>query len=427
MPIKCPKCQSDNPETSTFCADCGTKLLTHKDIAVTETIEVPKDELTTGATFAGRYQIIEELGKGGMGKVYKVHDTEIREKVALKLLKPEIAADEKTIERFRNEIKLARKIAHRNVCKMYDLGAEKGTRFITMEYVDGEDLKSMIRMVDQLGSGKAISIAKQVCEGLAEAHSLGVVHRDLKPSNLMIDKFGNAKIMDFGIARSLKAKGITGTGVMIGTPEYMSPEQVERKEIDQRTDIYSLGVILYEMVTGQVPFEGDTAFSIALKHKSEMPRDPKEFNTQVGEDLSKTILKCMEKDKNKRYQSAEDLFSDLTEIEEGIPTTQRVIPKRKPLTSREITIAFGIRKLFIPGLVLVALLAIIIVGFFLLRKHPPQAQILPSHEQLTFTGNAYSPAISPDGNFIAYVNLEPSGDKKVMVHDIGSGQAIEVF
>lgn len=155
--MKCPKCHSDNPDTQRFCGECGTQIIPSEEIPVspTKTMEIPKVELTTGSTFANRYQIIEELGKGGMGKVYKVHDTEIKEKVALKLLKPEIAADEKTIERFRNEIRLARKIAHRNVCKVYDLGEEKGTRFITMEYVPGEDLRSAIRRFGQLPVGKS--------------------------------------------------------------------------------------------------------------------------------------------------------------------------------------------------------------------------------------------------------------------------------
>ncbi|KPL05598.1 MAG: hypothetical protein AMJ73_00005, partial [candidate division Zixibacteria bacterium SM1_73] len=206
----------------------------------------PKEELTRGTTIAGRYEIIEELGRGGMGNVYRVYDKKIEGEVALKLVKPDIAADKKTILRFRNELKLAREIAHRNVCRMYDLGEVEGMHFITMEYVSGEDLKSFIRRSGRLDIPKAVSIAKQICEGLAEAHNLGVVHRDLKSSNIMIDKKGNAHIMDFGIARSLESKGITGEGVMIGTPEYMSPEQVEVKEVDQRSDIYSLGVILYE-------------------------------------------------------------------------------------------------------------------------------------------------------------------------------------
>jgi len=234
------------------------KRLSSKEIPVTETLETPKEELTTGSTFAERYQIIEELGKGGMGKVYKVLDKEVNAKIALKLIRPEIAADKKTIERFRNELKIARDISHKNICRMYDLNKEEGSYYITMEYVEGQDLKSLIRQTGQLAIPTTISIAKQVCEGLSEAHKLGTVHRDLKPSNIMINKKGNARIMDFGIARSITGKGITGAGVMVGTPEYMSPEQAEVKEVDQRSDIYSLGVILYEMVTGRVPFEGET-------------------------------------------------------------------------------------------------------------------------------------------------------------------------
>jgi serine/threonine protein kinase/Flp pilus assembly protein TadD len=314
---KCPKCQAENPETKQFCADCGTQLLPSKDIhpEVTETLQAPARELTTGSTFAGRYQIIEELGKGGMAKVYKVFDTEINEKVALKLLKSEISAQEKTIERFRNELKFARKIIHKNVCRMYDLGREQDTFYITMEYISGEDLKNMIRMMGQLNIEKAISIVKQVCEGLAEAHRLGVVHRDLKPQNIMIDRDGNARIMDFGIARSLKAKGITGEGTIIGTPEYMSPEQVEGSEADHRSDIYSLGVIFYEMVTGRVPFEGDTPFSIAIKHKAEAPPNPRRFNERIPEDIIRVILRCMEKSKEKRYQTAGQLLSELSMLD----------------------------------------------------------------------------------------------------------------
>jgi serine/threonine protein kinase/Tfp pilus assembly protein PilF len=361
MGIECPKCHFDNPDDTVYCGKCATPLPSSKEIPVTETLETPTEELTTGSTFAGRYQIIEELGKGGMGKVYKAFDKEINTKVALKLIKPEVASDKKTIERFRNEIRMARDISHKNVCRMYDLNKEEGNYYITMEYVPGEDLKGMIRMMGQLGAGKSISIAKQVCEGLAEAHRLGVIHRDLKPSNIMIDKEGNVRIMDFGIARSLTAKGITGAGVMIGTPEYMSPEQAEVKEVDQRSDIYSLGVILYEMVTGRLPFEGETPLGIAMKHKSEIPKDPRELNAQTPEDISRLILRCMEKDKKNRYQSAGEVRSELANIEKGIPTTERVVPKRKPITSREITVTFGLKKLFIPALVVVALAIIALI------------------------------------------------------------------
>jgi len=368
--MKCPKCHSDNPDTKRFCGECGTQLPPSEEISAppTETLETPTEELTTGSTFAGRYQIIEELGKGGMGKVYRVIDKKLNEEVAMKLIKPEIASDKKTLDRFSNELKLARKIVHKNVSRMFDLNEEKGTHYITMEYVRGEDLKRLIRKIGQLSAGQVIPVAKQVCEGLAEAHRLGVVHRDLKPQNIMVDEEGSARIMDFGIARSIKGKGITGAGVMVGTPEYMSPEQVEAKEVDQRSDIYSLGVILYEMVTGRVPFEGDTPLSIAVKQKTEAPRDPQELNAQIPEDFSRVILRCLEKDKEKRYQSAGEVRSELDRIDKGIPTTERIIPKRKPLTSREITVTFGLKKLFIPALVVVTLVIAAVLIWQLLPK-----------------------------------------------------------
>jgi len=369
MGVECPKCKTENTSDSEFCKKCATPLPSSKEIHVTETLETPKEELTTGSSFAGRYQIIEELGKGGMGKVYRVLDKELKEEAALKLIRPEIASDKKTLERFRNELKLARKISHKNVGRMYELMEEKGTRYITMEYVPGEDLKRLIRKVEQFTAGKSIFIAKQVCDGLAEAHRLGVVHRDLKPQNIMVDEEGNARIMDFGIARSVKGKGVTGAGVMVGTPEYMSPEQAEVKEVDQRSDIYSLGVILYELLTGRVPFEGETPLGIAMKHKSEMPKNPRELNPQIPEEFSRVILRCMEKDKGKRYQNVGEVRSELDRIEKGIPTTEREIPKRKPITSREITVTFGAKKLFIPALVVVAfVIAAVIIWQLLSQK-----------------------------------------------------------
>jgi serine/threonine protein kinase/tetratricopeptide (TPR) repeat protein len=339
----------------------------------TMTIEAPIEELTTGSIFAGRYKIVTELGKGGMGKVYRAIDQKIDEEVAIKLIKPEIAADKQTIERFGNELKMARKIAHRNVCKMYYLGEEKGAHYITMEYVPGEDLKSMIRMSGQLSTGMAIKVAKQVCDGLSEAHRLGVVHRDLKPNNIMIDKNGEVRIMDFGIARLLKAKGITGAGVMIGTPEYMSPEQVEGKEVDQRSDIYSLGVILYEMLTGQVPFEGDTPFTIGMKHKGEIPRAPKELNANIPDDMNNLILKCLQKEKNQRYQSAGEVRAVLEKIEQGLPTTERIIPKKRPATSKEITVKFSLNKPLRWGLVFAGIL---LVGIIIWQLLPQKAPLL---------------------------------------------------
>ena len=423
--MRCSKCGIENPDTSRFCAGCGTQLLQTKDIPIyfTETLEIPKGELTPGSTFAGRYQVIEELGKGGMGKVYKVFDKEINAKVALKLLKPEIVTDKNTVERFRNELKVARDISHKNICRMYDLGREAGLYYITMEYVPGEDLRNMIRMSRQLGVGTAIIIAEQICDGLAEAHRHGTIHRDLKPSNIMIDREGNVRIMDFGIARSLESKGITGAGTIIGTPEYMSPEQVEDKDVDVRSDIYSLGIILYEMLTGRVPFEGDTAFAVGMKHKGEIPKDPREINPQIPENLSRLVLKCLEKSKDKRCQTAEELRTELGKIEKQIPITERVVAKRKPVTSKEITVKFNLRKLFIPAAALIAFL--LVAGYFLLRPGPEifEVKVIRTQQITHDPGLEIDPAISPDGKMIAYA-ARPSGLLSLYVRQIAGGRPV---
>jgi len=369
--MDCPKCGFDNPSASSFCNKCGAQISPIEELApaITETIQIPVKELAPGSTFAKRYQIIEELGKGGMGRVYKVLDKEIGEKVALKLLNPEIAAESKTIERFRNELKTARQISHKNVCRMYHLSKEEGAPYIIMEYVRGEDLKNMIRMMGRLSPGQAVSIAKQACEGLSEAHRLGVVHRDLKPQNIMIDRNGDVKIMDFGIARTLRAKGITGEGVMIGTPEYMSPEQTEGKEADERADIYALGIVLFEMLTGRVPFEGETPLSVALKHKTEATPDPRRINTQIPDDLARLILRCLEKEKGKRYQSAQELLGEFTKIEKGIPTAEKALPIKKSLTSKEMTVRFRKSWKTVAGLAAVAIVALLAV-LYVTRQNP---------------------------------------------------------
>lgn len=356
-------------------------------ISAGEAEKGPKTELLIGSTFDKRYEVLEDLGKGGMGRVYKVLDKEVNETVAIKLLNPEIAGDEETVERFRNELKLARKISHRNVCRMFDLRKDGGTYYITMEYVPGGDLKSSIRRTGPLNPGKAVFIAKQVCQGLVEAHMLGVVHCDLKSQNVMIDEEGNVRIVDFGVARSLRAKGVTETGMMIGTPEYMSVEQVEGKKVDQRSDIYSLGIITYEMVTGKVPFAADTPLSTALKQITQLPTDPREVNAEIPEDLSCVILRCLEKDVEKRYQSAEQLLTELCSIEKDLPATQILRPKKRLSIFKQVNVMFAPRKL--PFLVM-GLIAILFTGVFLWQSvsnkeiapmptSKPSLAILPFH------------------------------------------------
>jgi serine/threonine protein kinase/tetratricopeptide (TPR) repeat protein len=413
--MKCPSCHTENPPDSKFCKECATPLppslstppsqrapsgqtppsqpspRSHpapssqpgpsseaqgKRSLVTETLEITHEELTLGCLFAGRYQIIEELGHGGMGRVYRALDRKLNEEVALKLVRPEIAADRSTLERFHNELKLARRISHSHVGRMYELMEEKGAHFITMEYVPGQDLRGLIRQTGQLTVAKAIAIGKEICEGLAEAHKQRIIHRDLKPSNIIIDRAGDARIMDFGIARSLAAKSRTGAGVMIGTPEYMSPEQVAGKEVDARSDIYSLGIILYEMLTGRVPFEGDTPFTVGVKQKSEAPKSPKLLNPNIPDALSGVILKCLEKDKDKRYPTAAALHDELDRIEKGIPKIERFVPSPKTRTSRQVTVSFTPRKLLIPGLAVVIILAA--AALFLFLRPSKRATVAPA-------------------------------------------------
>lgn len=305
-----------------------------------------------------------------MGRVYRALDRTLNEEVALKLVRPEIAADRSTLERFHNELKTARRVSHPHVGRMYELMEDQGTHFITMEYVPGQDLRRLIRQTGRLTVGKAEAIGREIAAGLEEAHRQGIVHRDLKPSNIIIDRDGKARIMDFGIARSLAGKRRTGAGVMIGTPEYMSPEQVEGKDVDARSDIYSLGIVLYEMLTGRVPFEGDTPFTVGVKHKSEAPQDPGLLNPDIPEDLSRMILKCLEKERSERFQSAAAIRSELDRIEQAVSSTPRALHGAGTTASREITSKRAPKELHLVALAALAL--IIAAAFFFLPRIRPK-------------------------------------------------------
>jgi len=319
--MQCPHCRFEHVLTSRFCGNCGAQLQpgpSAADAASARADGAPISEVTPGTVFASRYRIYDELGRGGMGRVYKALDVEIGETVAIKILSPEISSDDRMIERFRNELKLARRISHKHVCRVFDLATCDRTHFITMEYVPGDNLRNIIRMTGPLSPSRALAITGQICDGLAEAHRLGVVHRDLKLSNIMIDRDGCARIMDFGIARAAGTTGLTDLGAMLGTPEYMAPEQIDGLEIDHRADIYSLGIMLFEMVTGRVPFEGHTPLSVAMMQKSETPPDPRAFNAQTPEAISGIIAKCLEKKAADRFQTVDALASVLRDIADGI-------------------------------------------------------------------------------------------------------------
>ena len=297
---------------------------------------VPGDEPTlelsttpVQVALGARYDLLGEVGSGGMGIVYKARDRETGELVALKILRPEIAADQRAMERFKNELRLSRKITHKNVCRVYEFNRTGGVAYISMEFVEGESLRAVLKRFGTLPVRKGIQIARQICAALREAHAQQVVHRDLKPENVMVDQNGNVKVMDFGIARSVEA-GTTSTGAFIGTPAYMAPEQAEGKPVDRRADIYSFGLVLYEMFTGVPAFSGDTPLSVALKHIRETPPPPSQHDPTVPAPVERVILRCLEKDPAKRFQSVDELEAALVRQAAPTPLPPVPVPARAP-------------------------------------------------------------------------------------------------
>jgi len=264
-----------------------------------------------------RYEILALLGEGGMGAVYKAQDRELDRVVALKVIRPELAVHPEVLARFKQELILARKVTHRNVIRIFDLGEAGGTKFITMDFVDGQDLKALIKARGKLPVEEIVQILKQVCFALEAAHSEGVVHRDLKPQNIMVDQQGKVYVMDFGIARSVEPGGMTQTGMLVGTPEYMSPEQVRGEHVDLRSDIFALGLILYELLTGEMPFKADTAQASMYKRTREPARPATEVDPNVPQFLSDVARKCLEIDPQRRYQSTSEMVKDLDAWAEG--------------------------------------------------------------------------------------------------------------
>jgi hypothetical protein len=276
-----------------------------------------------------RYDILAEAGRGAMGIVYRARDRETGAVVALKVLRPEIAADTAVIERFKSELLLARKITHKNVCRIYELLRFDDTVAIAMEFVEGESLRAILKRFGAVPLRRGLDWAKQICSALGEAHAQGIVHRDLKPENIFIDPRGQTKVMDFGIARSVET-GATQTGSILGTPAYMSPEQAEGKVVDARSDIYALGLIFYEMFTGQAAFEAETPVSLALKQIHETPPSPRTVEPCVPLFLDRAIQRCLEKNPNKRFQSSAELTAALAEQREAIFSAVETAAKEAP-------------------------------------------------------------------------------------------------
>jgi len=327
--MHCPSCKFQNPDSALRCANCNV-LLSEDETVVIQPGELGQATVThvvtTGgarnaaaagnslapeSVLAGRYQILKMLGEGGMGAVYKAKDLEVDRVVALKVIRPEYANRPEILARFKQELILAREITHRNVIRIFDLGQAEGIRFITMEYVDGQDLYSLLRSGEPLSLERKVKIAREICKAIEAAHEQGVVHRDLKPQNIMVDGTGRVLVMDFGIARSMEDTGLTHTGALIGTPAFMSPEQAKGEKLDTRSDLFSFGVIFYEMLTGKAPYVAETAVGLLLKRVQERPVAPVELDQEVPQALSDIVLKCLVVDREQRYQTAGEIIRDL--------------------------------------------------------------------------------------------------------------------
>jgi serine/threonine-protein kinase len=301
-------------------ATAQTQLASQTTMALDAVPTQAGGETARGSLFANRYEVLGTVGKGGMGVVYRARDQQLDEVVALKVVRSEVMKEDPTLlDRFKQEIKLARRITHRNILRTHDFGETAGTPYISMEYLEGVTLKDLLRSKGALPLGVGLRIAKQMCQGLEAAHQQGVVHRDIKPQNILIlPESGDLKIMDFGIARVSEmeagASGLTTAGTVMGTPDYIPPEQAQGNPADFRSDIYSLGVVLYEIFTGRMPFSGDTVMAVVLSHIQKPPPPPRSVNPKVPPDLEAIILRCLEKQPDRRYQSVGDILKDLVEV-----------------------------------------------------------------------------------------------------------------
>ena len=288
----------------------------------------PASMLRPGTVLAERYEILQLLGEGGMGAVYKAHDRELERVVALKLIRPELASNPANLQRFKQELILARQVTHKNVIRIYDLGEGNGAKFLTMEYVEGSDLKTRLREQGKYAPAEAVRVMQQICRALDASHSEDVIHRDLKPSNVMIDNRGKVRVMDFGLARSFETIGLTLTGALLGTPEYMAPEQAKGESADAQSDIYAAGLIFYELLTGKAPYPADNPLQSLMKRTQQRVIPVSQVENSVPRALSEIVSRCLEPDRHNRYQSAAELLADLEAYQPSGALSSTMVPQR---------------------------------------------------------------------------------------------------
>ncbi|MCJ7579765.1 MAG: protein kinase [Candidatus Aminicenantes bacterium] len=363
MAISCPKCQSENPDDTIYCGKCAAPLTSAEGISITKTLITPTESLQRGSTFAGRYQILEELGRGGMGIVYKAKDSKLKRTVALKFLPPELTHIPDIKERFMREAQTAASLDHPNICTVHEFDEAEEKTFISMAYIKGQSLKKKIDS-GPLELDEALKIATQVAEGLQEAHKKGVIHRDIKSANIMMDERDQAKIMDFGLARMAGKTMLTQEGTTMGTIAYMSPEQARGEEVDHRSDIWSLGVVLYEMFTGRLPFKGEHEQAVVYSILKEKPEPVSKLVADIPPSIEQVVYRALEKSLDKRYQNIDVLLKDLKSISAGIvPEEIKTRLRKETLRKRKRAILYAGAA----GLVII----LVVLGLTLL-KGPPE-------------------------------------------------------